>query len=131
MYFEHKHPPRSKLTLPSGISLNIDFTQDVDLVVAGMTITKERLKMVDFSYFYWEEKLGMLTGTVSGDPFYMFQPLHTYVWLSFAAAALSAAVVVACCEISSVKLGKTTGFMQPLDSLWYTFGAMWLKGTFF
>ena len=73
-----------------------------------MTISAERETVVDFTYMYWEEKVGMVTGTVPDDPFYMFKPLTTYVWISFAAAALVAAFGAVCYEASSVKIGVTT-----------------------
>ena len=111
---------------------NIFPPQDVDLVIAGMTITAERSTVVDFSYMYWEEKVGMLTGTLPVDPFYMFKPLHIYVWMCFATAALVTAISAACYEISSIKIEATSkkGFLLPLESLWCTLRAMWVQGKF-
>ena len=108
------------------------FPQDVDLVAAATTITAERATVVDFSYLYWEERLGMLTGTVSGDPFYMFKPLHVYVWICFPGAALVAAIGAACHEVSNVKITVTSkkGFMLPLELMGYILKAMWVQGKF-
>ena len=106
--------------------------QDVDMVVAGMTITSERETVVDFTYLYWEDKIGMLTGTLPDDPYYMFKPLHIYVWVSFAASALVAAIGATCYETWSVRIGVTStkGFLLPLYPLWYTVSALWLQGNF-
>ena len=108
------------------------FPQDVDLVAAATTITAERATVVDFSYLYWEEKLGMLTGTVSGEPFYMFKPLHVYVWICFPAAGLVAAICAACHEVSNEKIVMTSekGFMLPLELMGYILKAMWVQGKF-
>ena len=112
------------------VSGNHFLFQDVDLVVAGMTISVEREEVVDFSYLFWEEKLGMLTGTVSGYPFYMLRPIHAYIWLSIMAVVVIAATVAACCETLALKIQKTATnvFLTPLDFLRYTSRAMWNQG---
>ena len=102
----------------------------MDLVVAGLTISAERERVVDFSYFYWEDKIGMLTGSLPGDPFYMFKPLHIYVWVGLVIAALVTAAGAAIYESSTKQIAATSNrrFMEPQQSIWYTLSAMWIQG---
>ena len=125
------HTLRTILTLSSR-NYPVFFNQDVDLLVTGMTISAARASAVDFSYMFWEDKLGMLTGTLQSEPFYMFNPLHKYVWLSFTAAVLTAAVTTACYENCSMKMRMTSmkGYLRPVNVFWYTFAAMWNRGKF-
>ena len=104
----------------------------MDLIVAGLTISAERESVVDFSYFYWEDKIGMLTGSLPGDPFYMFKPLHIYVWVGLVIAALVTAAGAAIYESSTKQIAATSNrrFMEPQQSIWYTLSAMWIQGRF-
>ena len=56
--------------------------------MTGLTISAERQTAVDFSFPFWEERLGLLTVTVKQSNFYLFRPLHAYVWLCYVCMAL-------------------------------------------
>ena len=68
--------------------------QDVDLVIAPLTISSERLEVVDFSYSFWEEATGMLTLTLPKDSFFLFRPLEFPVWICYCAMAILVTGVV-------------------------------------
>ena len=105
--------------------------QDVDMIWTGMTITAMRQTVVDFSYPYWEERAGMLTSTLPEDPFYIFRPLHTYVWLAFLMVALVSALVVRCVESGAFLLGTVHGertFTSLWTNVWFFIRAFWSQG---
>ena len=139
MYREKNKPLAGAITIKQLLILssdkfifNIFFTiQDVDMVLTGLTISAQREAVVDFSYPFWEESVGLLTLTEHQDEFYIIKPLKFSVWLSLMGTALFAALFAGVLETISWKSKPadpkklTTNFMKYL---WYTFGAMWYQG---
>ena len=111
---------------------NIFFTiQDVDMVLTGLTISAQREAVVDFSYPFWEESVGLLTLTEHQDEFYIIKPLKFSVWLSLMGTALLAALFAGVLETKSWK-SKPADPKKLIKNftkyLWYTFGAIWYQG---
>ena len=105
--------------------------QEVDLVMAPLSITGEREAVVDFSYPFWWDSLGMMTMTIEHDVFYLVKPLHIYVWMCYVIILLVAAQLVSFSESWAVSLGinrDTSPFCHLKESVWYLFGTMWNQG---
>ena len=101
--------------------------------MAGLTISAERETVVDFSYPFWDDSLGMITLTVPEDQFFLFKPLHGYVWLCYGLAALLAAGIMCVWEHTSYRQQGAKGrtiYMRLEECFWYTYSAMWTKGKF-
>ena len=64
------------------------------MVWTGLTISPAREEVVDFSFPFWEESIGMLTATQPEDQFFIFKPLHIYVWVCFIGMPIVTAVLI-------------------------------------
>ena len=106
------------------------------MVWSGLTISPAREEVVDFSYPFWEESLGVLTVTKPEEQFFIFRPLHIYVWISYFGLTVMAAVFVRYMESHysrSEKISRSDeyhalSFTRSDVCIWYTFGAMWNQG---
>ena len=109
----------------------LSISQEIDLFVTGLTISPERASVVDFSYPFWFDSIGMITLTVPEDPFYIFKPLHMYVWVVFIAVAVLAAIFVMCHErrrFGDKVTRRQSPFSDLGECLWYNYGIMWIQG---
>ena len=100
------------------------------MVWTGLTISPARAEVVDFSYPFWEESTGILTTTKKEEEFFIFRPLHTYVWMCFIGIAFITAICVRQLESMYARSGEyhVLSFTRFDVCLWYTFGAMWNQG---
>ena len=100
--------------------------------VSALSVTAEREIVIDFSYLIWEQtSAAMLLTQEKKDQLYLFRPLHMYVWVSFAAAAIVIAVATSQYERVGIHgtYGNSRGRLSQLrNSLWYTYGAMFYQG---
>ena len=95
--------------------------QNIDILLSGLTISAARLEVVDFSFPFWEEKLGMIVGTVNYQNMYLVRPLHVYVWLCYGAMAfLTAAQLVA--------VSRNPGYDTLLYHFFYLLGGLCNEG---
>lgn len=94
--------------------------QDVDMIVAGLIVSFEREKVVDFSYPFWYENIGMLTATFSEDQFYIFKPLEISIWLCYICAALSVSSWLYLPAIKTESEKTEPGAVRFIDCVWYT-----------
>ena len=107
------------------------YLQEIDMVFTGLTISASRETVVDFSYPFFEERLGMMTRTVPEDPFYQFKPLSTLVWVCYVATALVIALMIRLQENLALAVGSinSKGYFSKISrSLWYFVGAVWFQG---
>ena len=104
--------------------------QDIDMVWTGLTISPVREEAVDFSYPFWEESIGLLTATQPVDQFFVFRPLHVYVWICFIGMPLVTAVVIR--HLESLYPYSEDSHALPFTRLGtcmvYTFGAVLYQG---
>ena len=100
------------------------------MVWTGLTISPAREEVVDFSYPFWEEYTGILTTTKTEEQFFIFRPLHTYVWMCFMGMAIVTAVFVQQLESLDARSEEyhVLSFTRVGVCLWYTLGAMWNQG---
>ena len=101
------------------------------MVVTGLTISEERENVVDFSYPFWEESVGLITLTRPDDQFYLYKPLKPLVWVCFVCAALFVGLAAVGVELKASSLRSLKGqhaFGHLRESCWYMFGAMWNQG---
>ena len=103
------------------------------MVWTGLTISPAREEVVDFSYPFWEEYIGILTSTKTKETFFIFRPLHVYVWIGFIGMAVVTAVFVQKLESLDTRLEEhhVSSFTRFDVCLWYTFGAMWNQGNMY
>ena len=107
------------------------FFQTTDMVVTGLTISEERETVVDFSYPFWEESVGLITLTRPDDQFYLYKPLKPLVWVCFVCTALFVGLAAVGVELKTSSLWSLKGhhaFGHIQESCWYMFGAMWNQG---
>ena len=105
--------------------------QETDMMVSALSVSAEREEVIDFSYLIWEQTSAGLLLTVPQDQFYIFRPLHLYVWLTFVAAAIITAVVMSQLErtrVGAMYENLPWSFSRLRNSLWYTYGAMFYQG---
>ena len=97
----------------------------------GLTISPAREEVVDFSYLFWEEHIGMLTKTSTEEQFFIFRPLHIHVWWCFIGMRVIIAVFVRQFESLDSRSETYHGlsFTRFDVCLWCAFGAMWNQGT--
>ena len=50
--------------------------QEADMIVTGLTITKERLEAVDFTYPFWEEPSAVVVRVWDHKEAYFYKPLQ-------------------------------------------------------
>ena len=103
------------------------------MVWTGLSISPAREEVIDFSYLFWEEHIGLLTNTEAKEQFFIFRPLHIYVWICFIGMAVITAVCVRQLESLGAKSEEyhVLSFTRFGVCLWYTFGAMWTQGNLF
>ena len=100
------------------------------MVWTGLSISPARAKVVDFSYPFWEEYTGILTTTKTKEQFFIFKPLHIYVWICFIGMAVITAMFVQQLESldTSTQESHISSFTRFDISFWYIFGAIWSQG---
>ena len=105
--------------------------QEIDMFASALSVSAEREEVIDFSYLIWEQtSAGLLLTQEKQDQFYIFRPLHPYVWVTFGAAAVIIAVVTSLCEMARIG-GRPLGTLSRLrNSLFYTYGAMFYQGMY-
>ena len=54
------------------------------------------MEVVDFSYAFWDETMGILSGTVKISAFYLLKPLHLSVWMCYVAMAAFVSILLYC-----------------------------------
>ena len=97
--------------------------------MADLTISAIRDTVVDFAYQFYEDRTAMLTLTNEESSFYIFQPLHKYIWLCFVGTAGFVGIVAFIFERSSTsKEASMSKFRSLWVSLWYTYPAMVYQG---
>ena len=102
------------------------------MILGTLSITPEREAVLDFTYPIWEEATGMITLTVRGGEFYIFKPLHIYVWCCYISVWFVVALFVRSYEFSATFWGflrSKSSFTRLDAALWYLYGAIWGQGT--
>ena len=100
------------------------------MVWTGLTISPAREEVVDFSFPYWEEAIGLLTATKPEDQFFIFRPLHMYVWVCFIGMPIITAVLIRYLE-SFYPISEDNhdlSFTRLDVCMFYTFGAILYQG---
>ena len=100
------------------------------MVLTGLTISSERIEVVDFAYPFWEERLAMITLTEPRHQFYLFKPLTIPVWLLYVFAAVYVALCIKSLECISLYLHHGVSLARDAlgQTLLFTWGAMWNIG---
>ena len=100
------------------------------MVWTGLSISPARARVVDFSYPFCEEYTGILTTTKTKEIFFIFRPLHIYVWICFIGMAVITALFVQQLESLDTRTKEyhISSFTRFDVSFWYIFGAMWSQG---
>ena len=100
------------------------------MVWTGLTISPAREEVVDFSFPFWEESIGMLTATQPEDQFFIFRPLHIYVWVCFIGMPIATAVLMYFLESLDPKSedNNVRSFTRLDTCIFYTFGAILYQG---
>ena len=100
------------------------------MILTGLTISSERDEVVDFSFPFFEEKLGMITLTQPQHQFYLFGPLGAYVWLVYIVAAVYVAIIIKYLEGLMPNRRHDMRLDRGLlgNTLLFTWGAMWHVG---
>ena len=107
--------------------------QEVDMVLTGLTISSEREQVVDFTYPFWEERLGMITLTQPPDQFYLFRPFSGHVWLIYVTIAVAVAILVKSLEGITLYMCHGLRLARTVlgETLLFSWGAMWNIGKSF
>ena len=100
------------------------------MVWTGLTISPAREEVIDFSYPFWEESIGVWTTTETEDQFFIYKPLHIHVWICFIGMSVIAAAFIWYLESRSVNSGteRTAPFTRWDVCLLYIYGAMCNQG---
>ena len=51
------------------------------MILAGLTVTKARSEVVDFTYPFWEEPVGVVVRVTDHKETYFFKPLGIWVYI--------------------------------------------------
>ena len=101
------------------------------MLMSGLTITAQRQEVVDFTYPFWYEPMGMLTLTIPQDNFFLFKPLRGLVWAVY---LLSAVIIAALLWFSTIHIiyyrhiERSQQKYTRSDIIWYTIGASVSQG---
>ena len=100
------------------------------MIWTGLTISPAREQVVDFSYPFWEESIGVFTTTKAGDQFFIFRPLSMFVWICFIGMSVATAVSIRYLEsfYAKYRADCILPFTRLDVCLWYTLGGMWNQG---
>ena len=100
------------------------------MILTGLTISSERDEVVDFSFPFFEEKLGMITLTQPQHQFYLFGPLGAYVWLVYIVAAVYVAMLIKYLEglMPNRRHDIRVDHGVLAKTLLFAWGAMWHVG---
>lgn len=103
------------------------------MVAAPLTISPLREEVVDFSYPFWHESIGMLTLTLPQDQVYILKPLRTAVWICYFTSTFLVAVFLYIYEVKlnvMKKYIKTTPLAGIGDCIWHSLCISTFQGVY-
>ena len=80
-YYINRDKSNNYFTFWNYVIRNLIILQQADIILAGLTVTKARSEVVDFTYPFWEEPVGVVVRVTDHKETYFYKPLGTWVYI--------------------------------------------------